>query len=77
MLKTKTDPRTVQKGVENIHGKSASLWDNANITTLKEQSQLRGYRFTYLETKGGVVPGSCSMVKQSKFKIAYHSRALT
>ena len=66
----------MQKGVENIEGKHLSFWNKANITTLKEQAQLRGYRFTVLETKGGVAPGSGPMTKQSKFKKADYLRVL-
>ena len=50
--------------------------NRATITTLKSQSQLRGYIFTDLETKGGVVPGSGSMTKQPKFKKADYLRVL-
>ena len=65
----KSNSRSIQKGVEKIEGvKTPKFWERQNIATLKEQAELRGYRFTDLETKGGIVPGSGSMIKQKKFK---------
>ena len=64
----KSDPRSIQKGVEKIEGvKTLKFWERQNLGTLKEQAEARGYRFTDLETKGGIVPGSGSMIKQKKF----------
>ena len=40
-----------------------SFWKSQNITILKQQAELRGHRFTDLETKGG---GPKSKFKKSK-----------
>ena len=65
----KSDPRSIQKGVEKIEGvKTPKFWARQNVATLKEQAEARGYRFTDLETKGGVVLGSGSMTKQNRFQ---------
>ena len=49
-----------QHGVGLIENKNRSFWKTQNITILKQQAELRGHRFTDLETKGGGV--------KSKFK---------
>ena len=40
-------------GIELIENKSKSFWNKQNISVIKAQAELRGYRFTDLETKGG------------------------
>ena len=44
---------TRKHGVGLIENKSMSFWKSQNITILKQQAELRGHRFTDLETKGG------------------------
>ena len=40
-----------EHGVEKILGKDKKWWERQNITILKQQAELRGYRFTDIETK--------------------------
>ena len=40
-------------GIELIENKSKSFWNKQNISVIKAQAELRGYRFSDLETKGG------------------------
>ena len=50
-----------------IDGKTESWWKQQNITRLKEQAQLRGRRFTDLETKGGTIKRNGKDVKFKRF----------
>ena len=73
-----SDHRSIQKGVIKLESKPLSWWNNkANIAHIKEQAELRGYRFSDIETKGGIAPGSGSMTKQTKFKKSDYLRVLT
>ena len=70
----KKDPRSIQKCAIKLESKPLGWRGNkANIAQIKEQAELRGYRFTYLQTKGGVVPGSGSMTnnRSSRKQITY------
>ena len=49
-----------EHGVELIENNKKSFWKKQNITVIKTQAELRGHRFTDLETKGDGV--------KSKFK---------
>ena len=40
-------------GVEKVIGKSEAWWRTQNIAFLKVQAELRGKRFSDLDTKGG------------------------
>ena len=40
-------------GVEKVIGKSEQWWSKQNIAFLKVQAELRGKRFSDLDTKGG------------------------
>jgi hypothetical protein len=61
--KVKTNPAFTKPKVDNrdpdnattqkVEGKSKSWWMKQNITYIKEQAQLRGKKFSDLETKGG------------------------
>ena len=42
-----------QVGVQIIENNDKAFWARQNISVLKEQAQLRGYKFTDLQTKGG------------------------
>ena len=42
-----------EHGVEKIEGKSKSWWRLQNKAIIKQEAELRGYRFTDIETKGG------------------------
>jgi hypothetical protein len=42
-----------QLGVEMIDNNDKKFWAKQNISVLKEQAQLRGYKFTDMQTKGG------------------------
>ena len=55
-----------EHGVEIIENNNRKFWSNQNITVIKQQSELRGYRFTDLETKGG--GGAKSKFKKFKKK---------
>ena len=52
-------------GIELIENKSKSFWNKQNISVIKAQAELRGYRFSDLETKGG---GAKSKFKKFKKK---------
>ena len=44
-----------EHGVGLIENRNPSYWKKQNITVIKSQAELRGHRFTDLETKGGGV----------------------
>ena len=62
---------TRKHGVGLIENKSPSFWKSQSITILKQQAELRGHRFSDLETKGG---GTKSKFK--KFKKADYLETL-
>ena len=47
-----------EHGVGKITGKDKKWWEKQNITILKQQAELRGHRFTDIETKGGDINSS-------------------
>ena len=57
-----------EHGVEQIEGKSKTWWSNQNITIIKQEAELRGYRFNDLETKGGNSTVQGVKTKIKKFK---------
>ena len=54
-----------EHGVEKIENTSRSFWAKQTITILKHQAELRGHRFTDVETKGGnkIIKGASTKVK--------------
>lgn len=51
--KPKVDNRNPDNATtQKVEGKSKSWWTKQNITYIKEQAQLRGRKFSDLETKG-------------------------
>ena len=67
-------PRT--HGIEIIEGKSKSWWSTQNISVLKSQAELRGHRFSDLDTKGGKVRKDGQMVKVKKMAKAQYLETL-
>ena len=65
-----------QHGIEKIEGKSKSWWTKQNIQVIKSQAELRGHRFTDLDTKGGMVRKSGKQIKQPKMKKAEYLETL-
>ena len=75
--KSKAEPKAIPKskpkpqpahGVELLENKDKKYWEKQNVTVLKQQAELRGYRFSDVETKG--VEQLVKRVKQTvkKFK---------
>ena len=62
--------------MEKIEGKDKKLWENQNITILKQQAELRGHRFNDLETKGGNTTVQGVKTKIKKFKKEDYLQAL-
>ena len=62
--------------IEKIEGKTKAWWSRQNITVIKSQAELRGHRFTDLETKGGMVRKGGRQVKQPKMKKAEYLETL-
>jgi len=53
ITKSRVDNRNPDNATtQKIEGKSKSWWSKQNITYIKEQAQLRGKKFSDLETKG-------------------------
>ena len=53
-------------GVILIEGKSDAWWGRQNIQVLKNQAELRGHRFSDLDTKGGMVKKDGKMMKSKR-----------
>ena len=58
---------TRKHGVGLIENKSMSFWKSQNITILKQQAELRGHRFTDLETKGGGTKSKFKKFKRAEY----------
>ena len=58
----------VKHGVAEINNKDKKWWEKQNITVIKQQAELRGHRFTDLETKGGTKTVGGVKTKFKKFK---------
>jgi len=69
-------PKARQHGIDKIEGKSKSWWTKQNITVIKSQAELRGHRFTDLDTKGGMVRKGGKQIKQPKMKKAEYLATL-
>ena len=63
----KASSSTQKHGVELIDNTNPNYWKKQNITVLKEQAELRGYRFTDLETKGGGVKSKFKKFKKEDY----------
>ena len=63
----KASSSTQKHGVALIDNPNPSYWKKQNITVLKEQAELRGYRFTDLETKGGGVKSKFKKFKKEDY----------
>ena len=78
--KAKAKAKTVpvqQVGIEIIEGKPKSWWSKQNVTTLKAQAEIRGYRFKDEETKGkGFIKTNEQFIKATKFKKADYLKVL-
>ena len=57
-----------EHGVEKIEGKSKSWWSVQTVAIIKQEAELRGHRFTDLETKGGTSTVQGVKTKLKKFK---------
>ena len=57
-----------EHGVEKIEGKSKSWWSVQTVAIIKQEAELRGHRFTDLETKGGQSTVLGVKTKMNKFK---------
>lgn len=71
--KAKATPEPTQEtrrshGVDIVENKNRSFWKQQNITFIKQQAELRGHRFTDLETKGGTKSSGGVITKFNKFK---------
>ena len=63
-------------GIEIIDGKSKSWWSTQNISVIKSQAELRGHRFSDLDTKGGKVRKDGQMLKVKKMSKADYLETL-
>ena len=73
--KPKAEP-VKQVGIEKIEGKPKSWWGTQNIATIKSQAELRGHRFSDLDTKGGMVRKDGKKKKEAKYKKIDYLRVL-
>ena len=55
------------KGVEKIVNSSRSFWKKQNISFIKVQAELRGHRFSDMDTKGGNKTVKGNLVKVKRF----------
>ena len=63
-------------GVEKILSQKKSFWEKQTMATLKEQAELRGHRFTDLETKGSTSTVLGVKTKIKKFNKEDYKRVL-
>ena len=63
-------------GVILIEGKSDAWWGRQNIQVLKNQAELRGHRFSDLDTKGGMVKKDGKMMKSKRLSKADYLEVL-
>ena len=56
-----------EHGVGLIENRNPSYWKKQNITVIKSQAELRGHRFTDLETKGGGVKSKFKKLKKNDY----------
>ena len=56
-----------EHGVGLIENRNPSYWKKQNITVIKSQAELRGHRFTDLETKGGGVKSKFKQIKKNDY----------
>ena len=49
-----------------IEDKTEAWWSRQNIQMLKNQAELRGHRFSDLDTKGGMVKRDGKMLKSKR-----------
>jgi len=61
-------PARAKHGVKPIEGKDRDWWLRQNVATIKTQAELRGHRFSDLDTKGGKSRVRGKVVKVLKFK---------
>ena len=53
--------------MELIENNNKSFWKKQNLTVIKSQAELRGHRFTDLETKGGGVKSKFKKFKKNDY----------
>ena len=64
-------------GVLLTQDKSVSWWARQNIQYIKTQAELRGHRFSDLDTKGGMVKKDGKMMKSKRLSKADYLEVLT
>jgi len=65
-----------QHGTNLIEGETRKWWGRQNIARIKEQAELRGHRFSDLDTKGGMVKKDGKKVKEKKMAKADYLKVL-
>jgi hypothetical protein len=64
-------------GLEKIEGQTRAWWTRQNVGVIKSQAELRGHRFTDLDTKGskvrkgGKMVGTPKMLKEDYLKVLF------
>ena len=61
-----------EHGVGLIENRNPSYWKKQNITVIKSQAELRGHRFTDLETKGGGVKSKFKNFKKDYLEVLFN-----
>ena len=65
-----------EHGVEKIDGQPKTWWERQTVAIIKQEAELRGHRFTDLETKGGQSTVLGVKTKMNKFKKDDYLRVL-